>query len=54
MNVQTLIVLAVVILIIACSAYGTYRMIRDHTYCDGCPRKGECAGRNPINCTIKK
>ena len=52
MNGATALVLGVVILMIIGAAYGTYRMVKDHTYCSECPNKGECCG-NPINCTIR-
>jgi hypothetical protein len=51
MNGPTLLVLAIVTLIVAFAAYGTYRMVKDHTYCSDCPKRDECC--NPINCKIR-
>jgi len=53
MNLATAFVLAIVICIVALAVRGTYRMIKYHTYCDGCPNKGQCGKANPINCTIR-
>ncbi len=52
MNAATALVLVIVIGIIAVAVWETYRMVKYHTYCDGCPNKGEC-NRSPINCTIR-
>jgi len=51
MNGPTLLVLAIVIALVAFAAYGTYRMVRYHTYCADCPKRDECC--NPINCKIR-